>query len=135
MVHFASPGIDQSYSVVIAVEDGYADAVLYTAQRMEVGDVAELARLFEGKPKESLAATHEGVDLQRDNNIRAGWAARALIAYANHLGDQSLVEELETVTGDLLGDLLHLFDALGLDWEEIRERGERFHREEVLGDV
>ncbi|MEY8018775.1 hypothetical protein [Mycobacterium servetii] len=121
--------------MVIAVADGYAEVVLYTAQRMEASDVAELARLFEGRPKESLASTHEGVELQRDNNIRAGWAARALIAYASHLGGQSLVDELETVTGDLLGDLLHLFDALGLDWEEIRERGERFHREEVFGDV
>lgn len=99
---------------MIAVADTYADGVLYTAQPMEVSDVAELARLFEGRHKESLAATHEGVDIQRDNNIRAGWAARALIAYASHLGGQSLVDELETVTGDLLGDLLHLFDALGL---------------------
>lgn len=42
---------------MIAVADGYADIVLYTAQRMEASDVAELARLFEGRPKESLALT------------------------------------------------------------------------------
>lgn len=121
--------------IAVVVDDGYADGVLYTAQRLQVSDVAELSRLFEGRPKESLATTHEGVELQRDNNIRAGWAARALIAYASHLGGQILVDELDTVTGDLLGDLLHLFDARGLDWEEIRERGERCHREEVLGDL
>lgn len=108
---------------------------LYPARRFDVYDVAGLAGLLEGRPKESLASTHEGEDLVRDNSIRAGWAARALIAYATHLADQSLVEDLETVTSDLVGDLLHLCDALGLDWEEIFERGERFYREELSGDL
>jgi len=40
---------------------------------------------------------------------------RALVAYAQHLGDSSLTAEVETAATDLLSDLRHLFDVLGID--------------------
>lgn len=107
----------------------------YCARLLQAACVEELAALFDGQPKRSLAITDEGVDIQRDNDIRAGWAARAVIAYGKHLGSGELTEDLTTVIGDLIGDLLHLLDAVEVEWDDVRERAERFHGQEVTGDL
>lgn len=77
----------------------------------------------------------EGADPQRDNDIRAGWAARALVAYAQHLGKASLSEEVETAATDLMWDLRHLFDVLGVDWEAAVSSSDGHYRGEIFGQL
>ena len=112
-----------------------APRVVFHAKRLPVSTPQELSDLFVDQSRQSLALTGEGKDPQRDNDIRAGWAARALIAYATHLGKDSLGEEVETVTTDLLSDLRHLFDALGVDWEATVVRTEDHYRAEIFGEL
>ncbi|GAB5005044.1 MULTISPECIES: hypothetical protein [Mycobacterium] len=107
----------------------------FFANGLPVESVQELASLLEDLPKRSLALTGEGEDAQRDNDTRAGWAARALIAYAKHLNEASLAEELETVVGDLLGDLRHLCDALQVDWDIVANRSELYYLAEIAGTL
>lgn len=76
-----------------------------------------------------------GEDPQRDNDIRAARAARALTAYANHVGKGSLGGEVETAIADLLGDLRHMCDALDVDWDGAAARAESYHHHEVLGEL
>lgn len=66
-------------------------------------------------------------DSAHDNTRRAGFALAALGGYRAVVGD----EEPATVIGDLLGDLRHLCDALGLDFEDLVEAG-RFHYDAEL---
>lgn len=73
--------------------------------------------------------------LFQDGGIRAGWAARALIGYVQHLDDGSLTGELESVVSDLLADLRHLCDALNLDWDEMDVRARRNYVAEIIGDL
>jgi hypothetical protein len=108
---------------------------LFHATRLPVNTAQELSDLLADQPKQSLALTGEGQDPQRDNDIRAGWAARALVAYATYLGKGSLSEEVETAATDLLTDLRHLFDALGLDWEATAVRTEDHYRAEIFGEL
>jgi hypothetical protein len=75
--------------------------------------------------------TREGTNPQRDNDIRAGWAARALVAYAQHLGNARLTEEVETAATDLR----HLFDALGIDWEAAVSSSDGHYRGEIFGQL
>jgi len=65
---------------------------LYHAKRLPVATGQELADLIAEQPKQTTL-TGEETDPQRNNDIRAGWAARALVAYAQHLGNGSLTEE------------------------------------------
>ena len=94
----------------------------------------ELADLIAEQPKQTTL-TGEGTGPQRDNDIRAGWAARALVAYAQHLGNGSLTEEVETAATDLLSDLRHLFDALGVDWEAAVSSSDDHYRGEIFGQL
>ena len=107
---------------------------VYHATRMAVTTAQELAELVSERPRQSTL-TGEGTDPQRDNDIRAGWAARALVAYAQHLGNASLTEEVETAAADLLSDLRHLFDALGIDWEAAVSSSDGHYRGEIFGQL
>lgn len=65
------------------------------------------------------------------NEARAGtaWAA-----YATYVGKQygsPDAEPVEQGMSDLLGDLMHLCDVLGLDFTELAARGARMYQEEV----
>lgn len=81
----------------------------YQATRLEnVNTVEDLAEV----PK--LAITHGG-DVQADNDARASFGAAVLAAYAQRVGGDN--NELETQLSDLLADLRHVCDALGLDYE------------------
>jgi hypothetical protein len=106
---------------------------LYHANRLPVATAQELADLIGEQPKQTL--TGDGTDPQRDNDIRAGWAARALVAYAQHLGGGSLTEEVETAATDLLSDLRHLFDAFGIDWEAAVSSSDDYYRGEIFGQL
>jgi hypothetical protein len=73
---------------------------------------------------------------QRDNNRRAGFAARGVLAYATRTfgGDVTKCsEDFTTVVGDLLADLMHLCDLLGLDFAELEEKGRSQYLPELAG--
>ena len=107
---------------------------MYHATRLAVSTAQELAELISDQPKQTTL-TREGTDPQRDNDIRAGWAARALVAYAQHLGNASLTEKVETAATDLLSDLRHLFDAIGIDWEAAVSSSDGHYRGEIFGQL
>ena len=107
---------------------------LYHASRLPVATAEELADLIADQPRRSLLAG-DGGDLRRDNSIRARRAARALVAYAQHLGGATLTEEVEVAAGDLLGDLRHLFDALGVEWDAAVASSEVHYRAEIFGEL
>lgn len=107
---------------------------LYRASRLSVATAQELADLIADHPRRSLLAG-DGDNPRDDNDIRAGWAARALVAYAQHLGGASLTEEVEVAAGDLLGDLRHLFDALGIEWAAAAAAAEEHYRAEIFGEL
>lgn len=78
-----------------------------------------------------IAGTYEPQDNRDDNALRAEFAALAVKAYARRTG--VLDEEPELAIKDLLGDLMHLCDALGLNFEGLVESG-RYHYDcEVRG--
>ena len=104
---------------------------VYRATRLPVECAQELANLVADVPRGSLTM----VDPQADNDVRARWGARALVGYATHLGGASLSSELETSVTDMLADVRHLFDALGLDWHDALSTVDRNYRAEILGEL
>ena len=107
---------------------------LYRARRVSVVNAQELADYIRERPRRSLRCG-DGGHPRDDNDIRAEWAARALVAYAEHLGGASLTEEIEVAATDLLGDLRHLFDALGADLEVAVEVSRVHYRAEIRGTL
>ncbi|MGW4527813.1 hypothetical protein [Amycolatopsis sp. NPDC004378] len=75
-------------------------------------------------------------DDRHDNGRRAGFAALAVFAYAHRVGAINDVndEDPETVISDLLGDLRHLADSLGLDFAELDRRGRGHYEPELYGE-
>jgi len=107
---------------------------IFCARRLEVSTAQELVELVSGQARESLLDS-DGLDPMRDNGVRAGWAARGLVAYAVHLGGATLTEEISVAAGDLLADLRHLFDALGLDWDAALASADMHYRAEIVGEL
>ncbi len=64
------------------------------------------------------------------NNKRAAFAAQGLVAFAERVGR---TEPIDQLFADLLGNLLHLADALGLRFEALLDRGTA-HYEFEAGD-
>lgn len=62
------------------------------------------------------------------NNNRARWAAHSVHAYAKHMSS----EDVEMAISDLIGDVIHLCDAAGLDFDDIVHTGYRNHDEELV---
>lgn len=104
---------------------------VYRARRWPVETVVALAELLGDTEPGSLTI----VDPQADNDRRAAWGARGLLGYASFLGRGKLTGELETRASDLLADLRHMYDALGLDWEDAMSSVERNYRSEILGEL
>lgn len=75
-------------------------------------------------------------DGRHDNARRAGFAALAVFAYAGRVGAINGLndEDPETVISDLLGDLRHLADSLGLDFAELDRRGRGHYEPELYGE-
>lgn len=70
-----------------------------------------------------------------DNTLRAEFAGLALKAYAARVFPSGSVgEEPATVFSDLLGDLMHLADALGEDFVALVESGEVHYLAELNGE-
>jgi hypothetical protein len=74
-------------------------------------------------------------DIAHDNGRCAGFAVPALLAYALRTGLLSPChdEGLETVLGDLLRDLRHFADALGMNYAEIDEHSQDHYEDELRG--
>lgn len=76
-------------------------------------------------------------EIRGDNNRRASRAAGAVVYAADHLvatePGAADGENVDTVIGDLLGDLMHLCDALSVDWDVLVARAERDHHAELRG--
>lgn len=75
-------------------------------------------------------------DGRHDNSRRAGFAALAVLSYAVRTGllNDRNDEEPATAIGDLLGDLRHLADSLGLDYTELDRRGKSHYVPELRGE-
>ncbi|QFG08656.1 hypothetical protein PBI_VANISOA_76 [Mycobacterium phage Vanisoa] len=67
-----------------------------------------------------------------DNTFNVSWAAVALSAYVQTIGGHD--EGLETPISDLLGDLMHLADAAGVDFEEALNKAEYNYGFELNGE-
>lgn len=89
---------------------------------------------FSGRDVHAYAALAGGLrivgDPQGDNNARASFGAVALSAFIQHVGK----DVPETELADLLADLMHLADAMGLDFDSALATAERNHREELRGE-
>ncbi|BBX09469.1 hypothetical protein [Mycolicibacterium aichiense] len=64
---------------------------------------------------------------EMQNNCNVVWAAKALQTYVNVVGRDTI----ETSVSDLLGDLMHLCDAAGLDFDELVNKAEYDYGAEV----
>lgn len=105
-------------------------SIEYKAERLPgIETSKELRASVEGRERPRIGYT---LDTQsRDNGVRAANAAEGLIAYARPIGLET--EELTMVFGDFLGDLRHLADAVGVDWDAVDERGQDHYRCELYG--
>ena len=70
-----------------------------------------------------------GDDAQEDNTVRAQFAALAVRAFADRVCPGG--EEIETLIGDLLANLMHLCDAAGIDFDDRLRNGRRHYDAEV----
>jgi hypothetical protein len=78
-----------------------------------------------------------------NNDDRAGWAAKAVETFARQTKQLKEGDELppvdaegpndwwEEVLGDLVADLIHLTDRLGIEWGDVVIRGESCHGDEA----
>ena len=76
---------------------------------LSVRELADLAWDGDGRARE----TYDPADLRHNNARRAGFALTALTAYAERVGCGN--EATESTIRDLLADIRHLGDALGID--------------------
>ncbi|QGH78082.1 hypothetical protein SEA_LONEWOLF_81 [Mycobacterium phage LoneWolf] len=67
-----------------------------------------------------------------DNTYNVSWACAALSAYVKVIGGHD--EGVETAISDLLGDLMHLADAAGVDFEEAVNKAEFNYGFELNGE-
>lgn len=100
----------------------------YTAKpaKAEIETVEDLLEAF---PDDHITDT----DPQADNNARASFAALAVTAYAKRTCPSG-GEEIETIIGDLLGDLMHLCDGLDLSFDALVDRAFRHYDPETRGE-
>jgi hypothetical protein len=78
-----------------------------------------------------------------NNDDRAGWAAAAVETFARQTKQLKAGDELppvdaegpndwwEEVLGDLVCDMIHLTNKLGIEWGDVVIRGEGAYEEEV----
>lgn len=96
----------------------------YTATRLQAESIGELAELPEPKADGTRS------DEQYNNDTRAYRGTRLLIAHAAIEGDMG---DLQGQMADLLADLRHAADALGLDFHAISDHSYNYYRNEIAG--
>lgn len=77
-------------------------------------DIAGLAEIIERAPQHIT-----GYEYAADNVAQAAFGAAALVAFVNRVGEN----EMETNVSDLLACLMHLCDALGIDFDQVVRSG------------
>lgn len=108
---------------------------LTDTERENAGEltISELTALdFDG-----VGAMHDARDAEsvsHDNTRRAGFALHALEAYADVVGGLAS-EPTEQHMRDLLADLHHLANALGVDFRSMSDRAEDRYQEETTGQI
>lgn len=87
--------------------------------------------------------TENGVFREPTNEDRANWAAKALETFARQTSQLKDGDELppidadgpndwwDEVIGDLVCDLAHLADQLGIEWSEVVINAQDAHDQEV----
>lgn len=100
----------------------------------DTNDLARIATLFGGRHRH----LHDGLtedEIRDDNNTRAAWGAIALLAFTARTFGDAAGEDWETLVGDLMADLMHLCDALGVDFDEMVEKGRSHYEPELHGEL
>lgn len=92
-------------------------------------DLRNLVHAFNGDGSMRYDGTPDGI--RHDNARRAGFAAVAVVAYGERTG--VIEEDLYTAISDLLGDLRHLADATGLDFDTLSNHGLDHYAPELRG--
>jgi hypothetical protein len=96
----------------------------YTAARINADGPEDLWEVMSG--------SIDGADPQADNDARASFGARALATHAGLTGNGG--EPLATALSDLLGDLRHLADALGVDYDDADATADMHYCAEIHGE-
>ncbi|TDC92373.1 hypothetical protein E1161_13455 [Saccharopolyspora aridisoli] len=103
----------------------------FPAERIDAESVEDLAEIdFDGEGDMLYGNSPE--DHVHDNSRRAGFAVPALEAFTETTRLHG--ENIDLVVADLLADLLHLCDALSLDFDELVKRGYEHYSAEVTGN-
>lgn len=95
--------------------------------------MATYSARFSGRNIREFAQRSTDLDItgdpQSDNDARASFAAVALDAFTTRAGEG----DSDSDFCDLLADLMHLADAMGVDFDVLFDRAERNYRREVAG--
>ena len=86
------------------------------------------------EPRREDNEDQDAAVVRDENDDRAARALQGVTAYAQ-LTYFGAGEGLTTVMGDLLGDLRHACDALGLNWENVTTHGRAHYDEELRGCI
>lgn len=91
------------------------------------------ADLDHGKGQSTLRfdGTPEGV--KADNNLRAAWALKGLTEYVERTFGAPEEEDFDTLIPDLMSDLLHLCDAVGVDIDQALYKARDQYEDELRG--
>lgn len=87
-------------------------------------NIEDLAKAVERGPQHVTS-----VDFAADNAAQAGFGAVALVAYVKRCGEN----EMEANVSDLLACLMHLCDALGVEFDDAVHQGRRDYNAEIEG--
>ncbi len=95
------------------------------------GSVADAAAIFANAPTRRSDSI-DPESLRANNMLSAAAAYVAVDAYARHR-KQLKSESAHTTICDLLSDVHHLCDALGVDWDAVSNG--RYYDDEVTGRI
>lgn len=100
----------------------------YAAKLAAVSTIADLIALNASQTVD-LPAPDDVTDPAESRAVRAMSLVSALAPYAKGCGTET--DDFETAITDLVGDLRHLADALGVDFRQVIWRSSRYYREEL----
>lgn len=106
------------------------DNITYPAEQVEAESFEDLWRAF-SHVDAWMRYTSEPEDIAHDNGVRAHAASRGLMVYAEWTRTRE--EPMGQTFADMMADLRHLADALGLDWTELDRAGEAHYSAELRG--
>lgn len=79
---------------------------------------------------QELAADPKSGRTPGDNTYNVSWASVAVAAYQEVVGG----DEVDLAISDLLGDLMHLADAAGVDFDELLDKARWHYTTETGGE-